>query len=104
MTDILIRAVCDIALLPAASQSGGRVYASGMRPNHFIRQLGYYVIGQVEFDGRDSLSTGERAIAKVSFIGDEAFSELARPGFEWDICEGAHTIGVGRIVRLQPDA
>ena len=102
MADVVIRVRCDIELAPTARKSG---YGSGIRPNHFIRELDYFVIGEVHFEGQEVLLPGEHSTARVSFVGDEPFADLVRPGFEWDICDGPRSvIGWGRVLEVLPDA
>ena len=95
-----IRARAEIELYPADVSGKTTGYKSGVRPNHFVAELGHTVIGTIEFEGREWLQVGERSTALVTFLHYEPLAQLLRPGVRWDIREGSRVVGKGKILEI----
>ena len=73
-------------------------YRSGIRPNHWVRENQYTVIGQIDFIDCDRLAAGQSCKAICSFYAPKEDEKLFTPGFKWDIGEATKIIGYGKVV------
>ena len=73
-------------------------YRSGIRPNHWVRENQYTIIGQIDFIDCDRLAAGQSCKAICSFYAPREDEKLFTPGFKWDIGEATKIIGYGRVV------
>jgi hypothetical protein len=74
-------------------------YLSGVRPNHYVNQLGHTVIGAISFEsGRINL--GETQDAIVSYHYYEPFAQLLVPGLTYEVREGSRTVGAVEVLEV----
>lgn len=83
-------------LLPGEKSGKTHGYLSNVRPNHYIAELGYTVIGNVVFDdGRIDL--GETKPATISYLYHEPFDRVLKPGLRYEVREGSVLVGFVEI-------
>ena len=73
-------------------------YGSGIRPNHWVRENTYTVMGQIDFINCDRLTAGQSCKAICSFYAPKEDEKLFIPGFKWDIGEATKIIGYGKVI------
>jgi hypothetical protein len=86
-------------MLPGEASGKTRGYLSNVRPNHYIADLGYTVIGNVEFDG-GRIELGETRDAIISYFHHEPLERLLVPGLRYEVREGRRTVGMVEIVEV----
>ncbi|MBU2709272.1 hypothetical protein KCM76_24970 [Zooshikella marina] len=89
----------EFELFPASINGKTRGYWSGVRPNHFIEELGCSVIGSVDFEG-GSVDIGETKKAVISYIYWEPFEKVLKPGLEYEVQEGSKVVGRVRVLEV----
>ncbi|KAK6027499.1 hypothetical protein OSTOST_06475 [Ostertagia ostertagi] len=70
-------------LLPGEVSGKTRGYLSNVRPNHYIAELGYTVIGNVVFDD-GTVALGEAASATISYVHHEPLARVLIPGLRYE--------------------
>ena len=73
-------------------------YRTGIRPNHWIRNKQYTVIGQIDFLDCEWLKPGESCRAICSFYAPKQDEKLFVSGFKWDIGQAAIIVGYGKVL------
>ena len=76
-----------------------RGYLSTVRPNHYIAELGYTVIGSVDFEG-DRIELGETREAIITYVYHEPFERILSPGLRYEVREGSRTVGQVEVVEV----
>lgn len=100
MAPSILHAEVEFELFSASISGKSIGYRSGVRPNHYIDELGCTVIGSVEFDG-GSIELGERKRALISYLYWEPFAALLKPGLEYEVREGSRRVGNVRVLKTE---
>jgi translation elongation factor EF-Tu-like GTPase len=83
-------------LLPGEVSGKTQGYRSNIRPNHYIAELGYTVIGNVVFDG-GRIELGETAGATITYVYHEPLARILVPGLRYEVREGSRVVGFVQI-------
>ena len=86
-------------MLPGEVSGKTRGYLSNVRPNHYIAELGYTVIGNVEFEG-GHIELGEMKEAVISYLYHEPLERALVPGLRYEVREGSRTVGFVEILEV----
>ena len=87
-------------------QGGRKGYAkSGYRPHiEFGNYSEYLTSGQQTYIGKDIVEPGEKIKAEITILSKEYFTKRLYENMEFKFCEGSHTIGLGKIIKIiNPD-
>lgn len=79
-------------LLPGEVSGKTCGYLSNVRPNHYIAELGYTVIGNVVFDN-GGVELGEVVEATISYAYHEPLAHILIPGLRYEVREGSRLVG-----------
>ncbi len=89
-----------------------RGYISGIRPNHFIDELGATIIGEIEIeDGKIDLGETKEAIVTYPYIDESAddvslqqykkdIMRVLKPGLKYKVMEGSRIVGEITVVEV----
>jgi translation elongation factor EF-Tu-like GTPase len=86
------------------TEEGGRKtgFISGYRPNHVFeynqRQLLQTFIGDIKFEGQDTIEPGEQKLVTVRFLLNQPIEKYISIGRKWWIHEGQTVIAEAEIV------
>jgi len=86
-------------MLPGEISGKTRGYLSNVRPNHYIAELGYTVIGNVEFEG-GHIELGEKKEAVISYLYHEPLERSLVQGLRYEVREGSRTVGFVEILEV----
>ena len=86
-------------LYPGEMSGKTRGYLSTVRPNHYIAELGYTVIGSVDFEG-GRIELGETRDAIISYVYHEPLERLLAGGLRYEVREGSRTVGLVEVVQV----
>ena len=87
-------------------EDGGRKtgFISGYRPNHVFEyhdgQFLQTFIGDIKFDGQDTIEPGEEQLVTVRFLLNQPIEKYISVGRKWWIHEGPNVIGEAEIVEV----
>lgn len=73
-------------------------YFSGVRPDHYIEEIGCTVIGQVDFHA-GAIDPGETGDAVISYFYWAPFEKLLLPGLVYPIKEGSKVVGQVTVMK-----
>ncbi len=85
------------------TEQGGRKNpaASGYRPHiEFEGYPDYITSGQQTYLGQDTVAPGEIALAEISILSKEQFTNQLHENMKFKFCEGSHIIGYGKILEM----
>jgi hypothetical protein len=88
------------------TEDGGRKtgFISGYRPNHVFEycegQLLQAFIGDIKFEGQDTIEPGEQKLVVVRFLLNQPIEKYISVGRKWWIHEGQTVIGEAEIVEV----
>jgi translation elongation factor EF-Tu-like GTPase len=88
-----LKAVVEIKMFSAEQSGKTRGYKNGVRPNHYIHELGCTVIGQIDFGQEGGIELGETKLAKISYIHWEPFEKILCPSLQYEVREGSRIVG-----------
>lgn len=82
--------------------NGRESYAqSGYRPHiEFENYPEYWTSGQQTYIGTDFVLPGETVYAEIGILSTEYFTKRLYENMEFKFCEGARTIGFGKIIKI----
>lgn len=86
-------------MLPGEVSGKTRGYLSNVRPNHYIAELGYTVIGNVEFED-GCIDLGEKKEAVISYLYHEPLERALVQGPRYEVREGSRTVGFVDILEV----
>jgi hypothetical protein len=96
--DAPLIATVRFELFPAEISGKTRGYRSGIRPNHYIHELGCTVIGNVDFKGNGAIGLGETKEAIVTYVFWEPLAKVLKSGLIYEVREGSHIVGKVRVL------
>lgn len=88
------------------TEDGGRKtgFISGYRPNHVFEynegQVLQTFIGDIKFEGQDTIEPGEQKIVTVRFLLNQPIEKYISVGRKWWIHEGQAVIGEAEILEV----
>jgi len=86
------------------SDEGGRTggIRSGYRPNHNFGEADdqVFYIGQIEFEGRETIEPGESREVLVTFISGPGLELALQPGRRWRIQEGPRLVATAVLLEV----
>jgi len=82
-------------------ENGGRErpVKTGYNPNHKFDTKNYYM-GRIKFGDDEWHLPGETNYVTIEFIESPGLRDKLVEGFTWDVTEGAHKIGVAKIISV----
>jgi hypothetical protein len=86
-------------LYPGETSGKTRGYLSTVRPNHYIAELGYTVIGSVDFEG-GRIELGETREAIISYVYHEPFERVLARGLRYEVREGSRAVGLVDVLEV----
>jgi hypothetical protein len=100
----LIRIKAKLKLKSTADGGRKTGFINGYRPNHVFeykegQSLQTY-IGDIVFDGQDSIEPGEEKIVTVRFLINQRIEEYLNIGRKWWIHEGERNIGEAEMIGI----
>lgn len=79
---------------------GGRIngFVSGYRPNHVFEYNAYSYIGDIIFEGQETVEPGEEKEVIVRFWIEQRIEEFLDRGRKWWIQEGSRVVGEAEVL------
>ena len=92
-------AIVEFELFPDTVIEKTQGYLSGVRPNHYIEELGCTVIGEVDFEGgRIDMGSSKQAIITYAFW--EPFEKVLQKGLKYEVREGSRVVGKVKVLEV----
>ena len=97
---IELKAIVEINMFTSEESGKIRGYKNGVRPNHYIHELGCTVIGQVDFGEDGGIELGETKLAEITYFYWEPLEKLLCPGLQYEVREGSRIVGKALVKRV----